>query len=90
MHQSQIAQPKQGFQLEVLDDEVFLYDKVSSKAIYPNSSAALAWQLYDGKRSIQIIRKTPKDAYLEKADGIVKDIDESLTILMNEERIHLL
>lgn len=90
MHTSQIPQPRQDFQLEMLDGEIFLYDKVSTKAVYLNSSAALVWQLCDGQRSIKIIRKILQEAYPDKAETIIKDVDESLSLLKNERMIQLL
>lgn len=86
---SQIPTPKQGYQLEALDDELFLYDIGNTQAIHLNSASALVWQLCDGHRNIQDINTLLQDAYPDKRDQITQDLYDSLSAFLAQGMIQL-
>lgn len=86
---SQIPTPKQGYQLEALDDELFLYDIGNTQAIHLNSAAALVWQLCDGQRDIQEINALLQEAYPDKRDQIMQDLYDSLSAFLAQGMIQL-
>ena len=72
---------------EVLEGEIVLYSSGMSKAFYLNESAALVWQLIDGKRSIAEMTSLLTDAYPEVPD-LKKDVLDVIEILRVQRLVH--
>jgi hypothetical protein len=62
------------FSLERLDNEILLYHPGLTKAIQLNETAALVWELCDGKRSLKDINTLLGDAFPDQADEIRQDV----------------
>jgi hypothetical protein len=69
-----------GYRIEVLDDEILLYNPAQTRVIALNASAALIWQLLDGTRGRAGIIALIGEAYPEAA-AIEADVDELLATL---------
>ena len=69
-----------GYRMEVLDDEILLYNPAQTRVIALNASAALVWQLLDGTRDRSEIVALIGAAYPE-ADAVAVDVDELLASL---------
>jgi coenzyme PQQ biosynthesis protein PqqD len=69
-----IPQRKEGFRLEVLDQEILLLHPVDGQIVQCNSAAGTVWQLCDGARTIAEIVELLRDAYPESAESIETDV----------------
>lgn len=72
---------------EVLDGEIVLYCSAVAKAVYLNTTAALVWQLIDGRRSVGEIEGLLTGAYPEAA-SLPEDLMETLQALQEQGVIH--
>ena len=88
MNNDLIPQRDAGCVEEVLEGEIVLYSTCSEKAFYLNESAALVWQLIDGKRSIAQMELLLMDAYPE-ASTLKDDLSEAIEMLRKHGVIHL-
>lgn len=69
-----------GYRIEMLDDEILLYNPAQTRVIALNPSAALVWQLLDGTRTRAEIVALIGSAYPE-ADTVAQDVEELLAKL---------
>lgn len=83
MYDDMIPRPRPGYQLAVLDDEMLLYNRDKTQAVFLNATAALIWRLCDGERSVGTIRHLLQEAYPEDADTIAQDIRKALDHLLD-------
>lgn len=67
--------------LEQIDNDYQLRHRGRDDAIYINDTAALIWELCDGKRKIAEIKRMLKEAYPDAAAGIDADVDEVISML---------
>lgn len=72
---------------EVLEGEIVLYSSTVAKAVYLNASAALVWQLIDGRRSIGEIEALLTGAYPEAAT-LRADLIETVQALQAQGVVH--
>ena len=72
---------------EVLEGEIVLYSSGMSKAVYLNESAALIWQLIDGKRSVDEMISLLIDAYPE-VPNLKDDVMGILETLRAQRLVH--
>jgi len=76
MEQKPCRQP--GYQLEVLDGEVLLFNPAREQILYCNETAWLIWQLCDGERTGDEIIALLVAAYPEAAEAIPGDVKATL------------
>ncbi len=76
-----------GFMIEIFDDEVLIYHKVKTQALYLNKTAALIWALCDGLNSITEIETLLISNYPEAKDSIPDHINQSLEGLIGIKAI---
>jgi len=66
------------YHLEEIDGELLLYNPSKTQTLYLNETAAIIWQLCDGKRSEREIVEMLVASFPEAADSIESDIREAL------------
>lgn len=76
------------FSLERLDNEILLYHPGLTKAIHLNETAALVWELCDGKRSVAEIGTLLGDAFPEQVDEVRNDVAAVVDRLSTEGALH--
>jgi coenzyme PQQ biosynthesis protein PqqD len=64
---------------EMMDGELLLYDPSGSRIIQLNGTAALIWQMCDGKRKVEEIIALLQAAYPDTAESIALDVPEMLS-----------
>ena len=67
-----------GYQLEVIDDEVLLFNPAKERILYCNQTAFLIWQLCDGKRTGNEIVDILVGAFPEAVAAIPGDVKAAL------------
>lgn len=67
--------------LERIDNDYRLRHRGGDSAIYINDTAALLWELCDGRKRAGDIKELLTEAYPDAADSIGEDIDEALAML---------
>lgn len=72
---------------EVLEGEIVLYSSTVAKAVYLNASAALVWQLIDGRRSVGEIEALLTGAYPEAAT-LREDLIQTVQALQEQGVVH--
>ena len=80
-HPENIPVPTPGFTLEELDGDLFLFNPQDGSLLELNSTAALIWQLCDGRRSMAQIQELLSAAYPEAGTSIEGDIPRILAHL---------
>jgi coenzyme PQQ biosynthesis protein PqqD len=78
---AQRPQKKSGFRLEVMDEDILLYDPQGEKIVQLNQPASLIWELCDGVRAVSEIVDLLASAYPESAGEIGGDVLETLQSL---------
>ena len=78
-----------GFRLEEMDDEYLLYYPGGTQIIQFNQTAAVVWQLCDGRRTVDEIIRLLQEAYPEAAVEIDGDVQEVLNQCINNGCIDL-
>jgi len=73
-----------NFSLERLDNEILLYHPGLTKAIQLNETAAIVWELCDGRRSEDEITSLLVEAFPDQADEVRRDVDAVLRRLSSE------
>lgn len=76
------------FDLEEIDDELLLYHPTRTRAVYLNESAALVWQLCDGKRSVAEITELLQENYPD-SETIDADVAQTLQQLSDNGAIEM-
>lgn len=74
MNQNDIPVQVSDHILEELDGQLMIFDEGSGRIVEVNQTAALIWQLCDGKRTIVQLSDQVAEAYPDSADQIRKDI----------------
>ncbi len=87
--QQRIPSRVEHFSLERLDNEILLYHPGLTKAIHLNETAALVWELCDGKRSVAEIGSLLGDAFPEQADEVRNDVGAVVDRLSTEGALQL-
>ena len=82
MQDEAILRPVADYKLAVFDDEMLLYSRDKTQAVFLNATAALIWRLCDGQRSVATIRSLLQDAYPEAADEVAQDLQAALQHLL--------
>jgi pyrroloquinoline quinone biosynthesis protein D len=80
--ESSVPIPRRGFRVEAMGGETLIYRHSMRKAIYLNESAAVIWQLCDGRRTIKEIVDALAEAYPGERDELAMDVNEAV------ERLH--
>lgn len=75
---SPIPTHKPDYYLEVLDDEILLYHPARTTIFHLNQTAALIWQLCDGRRAESEIVALLIGAYPHNSDDIARETSETL------------
>ncbi len=74
-----IPTPVDGYRVEEIDGELLLYHPQSTATVYMNSTAALVWQLCDGKREVSeivdILSESFPDSGSDLGDDVLKALD---------------
>lgn len=78
------------FKLEEIDGEVLLYSPKATQAIYLNASASVIWQLCTGEFTTQEIIDLLQQQFPDESASIAKDINETITQLVDCEAIELI
>lgn len=73
--------------LEQIGSDYQLRHRARDTAIFINDTAALLWELCDGKRTVGDIKKLLQEAYPDAADAIAADVDEALAMLREHEAL---
>jgi coenzyme PQQ biosynthesis protein PqqD len=84
---SQIPQRQDGYRLEMIENEVLLFNPGQAQILYFNPSAAVIWQLCDGERTVQEITDLLTEAYPDAARDIAQDVESTLSSLENHGAI---
>ncbi|HEY9078014.1 MAG TPA: PqqD family protein [Anaerolineaceae bacterium] len=69
---------KPEFRLELVDEDILLYDPAGEKILNFNQTATLIWQLCDGTRTVEDMIDLLQKAYPEAADMINDDVQSTL------------
>ncbi len=62
--------PAPDYLIEILDDEIILFQPASSQILYLNQSSSLIWQLCDGQRTVDDIIALLHTTYPQSASQI--------------------
>ena len=79
-----------GFVLEELDGELLIFDSASGRIVEVNETAALIWQLCDGKRSLAELSELISATYPEAEETIKQDIPRVMQQLVSLGVLYLL
>jgi Coenzyme PQQ synthesis protein D (PqqD) len=82
--ESTVPVPRDDFTSEVMDGEHLIYSHGMKKAIYLNDSAAVIWQLCDGRRCVREIVDMLAEAYPDQRDELYNDTIEAVELLHRE------
>lgn len=80
---------KPGYRLEELDGDFVIYHPQGNKIFHCNATASLIWNLCDGLRTKEEIKKLLKESYPEAADSIDDDVDEVLDLFLEHDAVEL-
>jgi len=81
MDQAQCPQRREGYMLERFEDELLLYHLDNTQTVYLNASAALVWELCDGKTSIADMIALLQEQFPDAAAQIEDDVLETVARL---------
>lgn len=73
--------------LEQIGSDYQLRHRARDAAIYINGTAALLWELCDGRTSVGDIKAMLLEAYPEAGDAVSADVDEALAVLQGHEAL---
>lgn len=74
MNNSVVYKQAENCLLEDMDGEMLLYNPENATTLHLNAPSIIVWELCDGKRSVEQIIATVKEAYPEQAGQIADDI----------------
>jgi len=74
MFNSQCPIPVDGYQIELIDDEILIFHPAKQTIFYSNHTGALVWQLCDGQRTVSEIGQLLRATYPESASEIEVDL----------------
>ena len=89
MRKDAIPGSREGLQTDLLDDELLVYDKETTKVIALNATASLIWSLCDGSRSLGEVEKLLVEAYPEGASRIPAEMADTIEMLVKEGALEL-
>ena len=69
---------KPGYHLEVLENELLLFNPKETLVLYFNETASVVWELCDGQRSVDEIVALLSEAYPEARDALEADVQSTL------------
>ena len=81
MDDNRIPRVNPDFGLEKSDDEILLYTKMGTKAVYLNETAFTVWQLCKEELTLGEIIALLEQAYPEQASQIRSDVISALHLL---------
>jgi hypothetical protein len=76
-----------SFELKKVNGEIQLTKTAENSAVYINETAAIIWQLCDGRRKVGEIKKALKEAYPDAGNDIAQDVDEVLELLSRHRAV---
>lgn len=88
MNDSDTPRRRPEYVLERIDDDYQLRHRGRGTAIYLNETAALLWELCDGKKSIGDIKRMLQAAYPDAAE-IELDVDEAMSMLLGHHVLNV-
>ena len=88
--QDKLPSQNPQFQLEVMDEEHLLYNPLLTKTIYLNTSAAVVWQLCNGRNTIREIIEMLENKHPEAGSQIKTDVVRSIDELVSHQALLLL
>lgn len=89
MNTDQHPQIISGFTVEEFDNEILLYNKGNTKAVYLNDAAYAVWLLCQESMSIRQIIACLQERYPEQGDTISEDVFSALNMLQDSGVISL-
>jgi len=75
---------REDWSVESFEDGFVLYDPSAERVIEFNATAALIWQLCDGTRSMDEIKKVLVDAYPESAKDVERDVEATVALMLEK------
>lgn len=73
-----VPRPARDYRVEEMDGELLLYHPQSTATVYMNHTAALVWQLCDGRRDVAEIVEILAESFPESRDDLRKDVVSTL------------
>ena len=67
-----------GCRVERLEHEALLFCAATARTVYLNDTAALVWDLCDGRRTIREIVDLLRAAYPESAGALASDVEQAV------------
>lgn len=77
--------PASGCAIEVMGDEVVVYNPASDHVHYLSDTAAVIWQLCDGTRTVDEIVELLRGAYPDSIDEISQDVNTTIASMLESE-----
>lgn len=79
-----IPKQRSGLTVEQIDGDLILLDVSSSTVAHINQTAALVFQMCDGKRTVEDIIAILSAAYPESEADILRDVVAAVESLLNQ------
>jgi hypothetical protein len=73
--------PSPGVDLELVGDEVLMYNPEATRAVYLNPTAALVWGMCNGERTISDIIAVLAESYADAKHVLAEDVVTALNHL---------
>lgn len=73
--------------LEQIGSDYQLRHRSRDAAIYINGTAALLWELCDGRTSVGDIKAMLQEAYPDAGDAVSADVEEAMAVLQGHEAL---
>jgi hypothetical protein len=73
--------PAANIELEIVEDEVLLYDPEHATVVYLSPTAAVVWGLCDAKRSVGAIIDLIREGYPDGGPDLLRDVLVTVTKL---------
>lgn len=77
------------YHLEKIDNEILLYSLSGTKAVYLNETAALIWEVCDGRRTVEDIIGLLAQAYPQQEKQIGSDVIAAIQTLVENGAMSL-
>ncbi|MBN2004557.1 MAG: PqqD family protein [Anaerolineae bacterium] len=74
---------KPGYHLEMLENELLLFNPEQTLVLYFNETASVVWELCDGQRTVSEIVFLLSEAYPEARKAIESDVNSTLDQLFH-------
>ena len=89
MQDTDIPEHVPDYHLEQMDGEYLLYHPVKTQAMHLNETASLIWQLCDGRRDVEAIRKLLMEAFPDNAQQVAGDVAAVLQHFVDQDVIRI-